>query len=199
MQNLPPSSKNFDIGLILEWGFVLFVLIFLIYAARKIMNEKTNYLEEALWCDFFDLRLAIPKWWTQVNEESDFLVYQRTDTKYDWYCEIKKISSSLSCDEYLKKYLNDKKVILDNSYDSYEKTVVSENLILNGEVNKRIQDFTRYEATATIDNLERAYIDIIAIKMNEKEIYFFESKSSVLNGCVEGPYFEECLKNLKVS
>ena len=47
---------------------------------------------------------------------------------------------------------------------------------------------------------ERIYFDAYLVHHPEKKcVLYAESKSTILNGPVEGPYFEECLKKLTVS
>ncbi len=197
MKNLPPSDHGFDFSIFIEWGLLIGVLIFLFYTAKKIQYEKIEFLDDATWTNFFEFKLPIPKWWSMTEEHSK-LVFHRTDTRYDWVARFSKEKSEDSVDEFILSYLENNKIVLDNSYDSYEKTVNSEYLILDQEVNQKISEFVRYEATATVHNLKRAYFDLIAFRgKDKKSIFFFESRSSILNGCVEGPYFEESIKNLK--
>ena len=50
--------------------------------------------------------------------------------------------------------------------------------------------------TATENTIDRIYYDIAMIR-SDNEILICESKSSILNGAVEGPYFEEVLKRIR--
>ena len=55
----------------------------------------------------------------------------------------------------------------------------------------------RMEGMSTINGIERAYFDIFVCEYHGK-VLIGKSHSSILNGCVEGPYFEEVLQRLKV-
>ena len=50
----------------------------------------------------------------------------------------------------------------------------------------------RVEGKATEKVINRLYLDIYLFQYKE-DAYFFISRSSVLNGIVEGPFFEEMI------
>ena len=61
-------------------------------------------------------------------------------------------------------------------------------------------DMIRVEGTATQDMQDRIYYDAFLIRdIKQKGFLFCESRSSILNGMLEGPYFEEVLLSAKKS
>ena len=55
----------------------------------------------------------------------------------------------------------------------------------------------RLEGTATQEQTERLYYDAFLVREIKSGHYLYaESKSSILNGLVEGPYFEEVMLRL---
>ena len=71
-------------------------------------------------------------------------------------------------------------------------------LLLNPKTSEAFKSFVRVEGTCTEKKIYRFYYDIMIGVLENDQTLWCQSKSSVLNGCVEGPFFEEALKNLKV-
>ena len=60
-------------------------------------------------------------------------------------------------------------------------------------------EMVRLEGTATADRKERLYYDAFLIREIKSGFYLYaESKSSVLNGLVEGPYFEAVMTRMEL-
>ena len=55
----------------------------------------------------------------------------------------------------------------------------------------------RHEGMATENDIKRVYMDIAIAITEDGTSLKAVSRSSILNGCVEGPYFEKVLENLK--
>mgnify|MGYP000704286129 CR=1 FL=1 len=201
MNSLPPSFSNFNYTFVFQWILLIVILFFFYYAARKIKAEKSSFLEEAEHLSFKKLSLPIPFWWSQIKVvEQNTLKFQRSDTKYDWSCTIKEVAVKTTVLSYADHYLKENEIVLDNSYDSYEKTVRADYLFKNESTFEGVEDFIRYEATGTKNETDRIYLDLVCFRISgDKNIYHMESTSSILNGCVEGPFFEESLKNLIIS
>ncbi|MBL7666293.1 MAG: hypothetical protein JNM93_14255 [Bacteriovoracaceae bacterium] len=177
----------------LEWSFLVGIILLLIYTALIIAREKTTYLEEAKIMRFHDLEFPIPRWWTQTEQQNSFWKFERTDTRYDWYANFQKLESHKAAAEILIHYLQQKNIKMDPSPES----MVEENtahLFKDKMLVENFSDFIRMEGTATQDEEERIYLDVVILKKeNANTYYLLESRSSVLNGGVEGPYFEEAL------
>ncbi len=201
MNSLPPSFSTFNYLLVFQWLLLICLLYFLYYAAKKIKAEKSTFIDEAEFVKYKKISLLIPRWWQSSKKaEGNALEFFRSDTRYDWSCRVEEVNSNLDVKSYADGYLLENKVVLDNSYDSYELTTKAEYLFRDSETLKLVEEFIRYEATGTKNETDRIYLDIVCFRIkNDKNIYHLESISSVLNGCVEGPFFEESLKSLIIS
>ena len=96
-------------------------------------------------------------------------------------------------------YLEEIKVELDNSYESFTETLKAEYMFRDLKLREKVEDFYRCEGIGTQDQTKRVYVDVAVfqLKGSDKQ-YVCSSVSSILNGCVEGPYFEEALVNAKL-
>ena len=57
----------------------------------------------------------------------------------------------------------------------------------------------RHEGMSTENGIKRVYMDIALITIKDSDQYMeVISRSSILNGCVEGPYVEKVLQNIEV-
>jgi hypothetical protein len=70
-------------------------------------------------------------------------------------------------------------------------------LFRDSEIQEYFQEIVRVEGKASQNVVDRIYYDIYIMRaLNDQGYFIFESWSSVLNGLVEGPYFEEGLSEL---
>jgi hypothetical protein len=70
-------------------------------------------------------------------------------------------------------------------------------LFRDSEIQEHFQEIIRVEGRASQNVIDRIYYDIYIMRSQDDNGYFlFESWSSVLNGSVEGPFFEESLSEL---
>jgi hypothetical protein len=186
-------------SLLIEWFLFLSFIVFLIYLAIVIGSEKSTYIDEAKFINFKDLTIPIPKWWTTTLREENKLRFERTDTRYDWYSEFIYVENDLrSSAEILVEHLQKQEIKMDPQPDAIL-SEVSEYLIKDKEAADRLSDFSRIEGMGTQGGQERLYYDLIICKREDENGYYqFLSHSSVLNGSVEGPYFEEALSLLKL-
>lgn len=167
------------------WVFVLFGLTSLTYAALKIKNEPNDYLKKSKVFEFKQFFLQIPSWWTLTINEKNLIRFERTDTKYDWYCEYWAIENSKgSGEEILQNLVKDLNLVFDEK-----------NNLENFSID--LLKISRMEGMSTINGIDRAYFDIFVAEINGA-FFVGKSHSSILNGCVEGPYFEEVLQRLKI-
>lgn len=196
--NVPPSQLGaFPTDLVLEWTLLLIIIALLAYTARTISREKTTYVQEAVSLTFDGFILLIPKWWHPSIQEAQLLHFYRADTHYDWYAEFCMIEASPQTllHQYVQAYWKNADIIFD---EDVIKTTQADYVLKNVDLVAQIQSFIRLEGTATEKEIERIYLDScwIQLKRNPSQIYHFYSLSSVLSGSIEGPYFEEILKNL---
>ena len=169
------------------WLFLILFLCALVYAAWVIKKEKKTFLDNPIPYQLGSFLLQIPKWWTLIEDKKNQLIFERRDTKYEWaatFTLIKPTAEVSSLDKLLIDFVQGKKILFD-----------PESSDINFKTNMANLELIEVGGTATEDGIERIYYDI-AILRNKKDIIICESKSSVLNGAVEGPYFEEVIKRI---
>jgi hypothetical protein len=179
-----------------DWVILIALILGAIYTMRIIGQEKTTFREEAFEVQFGKLALTIPKWWTITHQTPGQLKFERTDTRYDWYALFTYIPDHENKD--LPKLLEEK---LDIEKIEFDQDVTFETdsrvLFRDDEIQEYFQEVIRVEGTGTQNIVDRIYYDIFIMRSQNDQGYFiFESWSSVLNGALEGPYFEESLSEL---
>ncbi len=186
------------ISFYLEWGILILVLLFGVYTMRVIKKEKENFLKDAVEIHFFQFKLFVPRWWTLFENLAEKQIsFKRTDTRYEWQATfyLKNSDLNLAVVDLFKKEISDRKILFDEDTSIiYNPTDFSGSpLSQNNQY-----EMVRLEGTATEDKSERLYFDAYLVRnITNGEYLFAESKSSVLNGLVEGPYFEEVLYRLE--
>jgi hypothetical protein len=181
---------------ILDWLILLSLLGVALYALRVIGQEKSSFKQDSYEVQFGDLSLTIPNWWTLTEQAPTCLKFERTDTRYDWYAIFTYFPDRAG--KELPLILEEK---LNQEELEFDKDVVFETdsrvLFRDDKIQEAFQEIIRVEGQATQKIEDRVYYDIYLMRRLSDEGYFiFESKSSVLNGLVEGPYFEESLSEL---
>ncbi|MBY0412798.1 MAG: hypothetical protein K2Q18_01470 [Bdellovibrionales bacterium] len=186
-----------NIGLAFEW-LAFFLLMGLgVYTMRVIKNEKKNYLENAQEVIFKDFILLTPRWWSLVESGSEnAIVFKRLDTRYDWEARFmwNEEASDKNIIELFKEKINERQILFDeeNSVIHNPSDFLDKDLIKSGQY-----EMVRLEGTATAERMDRLYYDAFLIRdLNRGHYLYAESKSSILNGLVEGPYFEEVILRL---
>ena len=194
--NLPPSFKihatNWFSSHWASWLILLIGLCILIYTLKVIASEKSSYHEDGSWINWKFLVLFIPAWWSKIEDQEE-LRFHRSDTHYDWYFSVQIIKQNCALsakDNYLQQH----QIVLD---EDCVHTKQASFVLKNPETLKEVLDFYRIESTATEKEQERIYLDCCWIKFRNEQIIQLISKSSVLNGGIEGPYAEEVLKEIK--
>jgi hypothetical protein len=181
---------------ILDWLILLTLLGLALYTLRIIGEEKSTFKDEAYEVQFGGLSLMIPNWWTIVTQNDQELRFERTDTRYDWYARYTYLSNhnNQPLPELLEAKFNEEKI-------EFDMDVVFETdsrvLFRDQKIAEHFQEVIRVEGKASQNVVNRIYYDIYLMRgENDKGYFIFESWSSVLNGLVEGPYFEESLSEL---
>jgi|GEM_PF-1907777 len=183
------------------WLVVIAILSFLVLAAKSIKNEKDIYVSYGQWKELGHFLLKIPPWWTAKLEKHENLIeFYRADTHYDWKAQFEIIpledfpDKLLSLEEMAKSFLRKQKIELDpNAISHRGKSPFESNF---QEVTSPL--FYNIENTGTKNGLDRIYFHLVLISWPEKnQLMIATSEASVLNGCVEGPYFEEVIKTIK--
>lgn len=182
------------------WSWLLLgaFLIFLLYTLIVVAEEKSSFLESAKKLRWNQFEFQIPSWWGVIQETENLLVWQRTDTRYDWKATIERqtqLDKSISIEEDFKNRVEKLEMVFD---------LDSSDILMPGDFKNRPEvrdgkiEIVRIEGTATQHGTERCYLDAFLLRDHlRNETVFATSLSSVLNGVVEGPYFEEMMLNLK--
>ena len=180
-----------------EWVIIIVSLIFLVYLARTIKNEKSSYLAKASLLDFKNFQLLIPSWWSlEESKISNTLSYKRTDTYYDWkakfsWLPLREKDNNKDLKEIFAELVSDKNI----QFDTAEAVIKEKEQFISHPLHQSPEtDFIRVEGTATEDYEHRIYYDAFLVKDTlQNGLLFCESRSSILNGMLEGPYFEEVI------
>lgn len=180
----------------MEWVILLILIGGAIYTLKIIGEEKSTFKDESYEVQFSDLTLMIPNWWSIVEQTPEHLRFERTDTRYDWYANFTYYPQHSG--KALPDILTEK---LDLEGIEFDMDVVFETdsrvLFRDSEIQEYFQEIIRVEGKASQNVVDRIYYDIYLMRSQSDAGYFiFESRSSVLNGLVEGPYFEESLAEL---
>lgn len=184
---------------ILEWTSLILLMGLGVYTLWVIKNEKKVYLENAREIHFKHFKLFTPSWWGEIPTSSDNeLCFKRVDTRYDWEARFiwNPLSEPLSIIELFKKQIHARKILFDEDTSIiYNPTDFKDRpLVSSGRF-----EMVRLEGTATEDQQERLYYDAFLVRELATGAYLYaESKSSVLNGLVEGPYFEEVMIRIEL-
>ncbi len=161
-------------------------------------KEKKTFKEESYDMQFGEITLPVPRWWTQTEQGDGWVKFERTDTHYDWFAKFYYFegSSETPLEKILEAKLNED----DIHYDREEVQIETDSRVLFREAKSKeyFQEVIRVEGTATQTITERIYYDIYLVRgLNDSGYFIFESRSSVLNGSLEGPFFEECISELR--
>lgn len=181
-----------------SWVLLGLFLLSLLYTLIVVLEEKDSFLENAKDFSFRQFSFKIPSWWGLVKNEEDIIRWERTDTRYDWQATLKwdaKLNKEISIEEDFKNRIEELEMVFD--LDSSDILMPSD-FKDRPEVKEGHIELVRIEGTATQKGTERCYLDAFLIRDHLRGgCLFATSLSSVLNGVVEGPYFEEMM--LKMS
>lgn len=165
---------------------------------KIIGQEKSSFKDESYQLTFGPLSLQVPNWWTITDQESSRLRFARTDTRYDWFAVYQYFPDhqQMPLPQLLEQKLNAEEI-------EFDEDVVFETdsrvIFRDTQVQEHFQEVIRVEGKASQQVVDRIYYDIYLLRgLNDAGYFIFESRSSVLNGLVEGPYFEESLAELEI-
>lgn len=182
-----------------DWVLLLAVLGGVFYTMKVVGQEKSTFREESYLVTFGNLSLMIPAWWTITEQTPNSLKFERTDTHYNWYARFQYFPDheEKSMPQLLEEKLNFEVI-------EFDMDVVFETdsrvLFRDEKVQEQFQEIIRVEGKGSQNAMDRIYYDIyITRRLDDPGYFIFESRSSVLNGSLEGPYFEESLSELSLS
>ncbi len=183
-----------------DWLILIGLLVAAIYTLRIIRQEHSEFVDESYEVAFGKLSLPIPTWWSITRQENQLIEFSRTDTRYDWYARFEFIPCDPSAP--LTDFLSAKveKEELDYDKDDVVIETNSSHLFKDPDTQQYFMEVIRVEGKASQRIEERVYFDMYLFRNKaEGGYYLCESRSSVLNGLVEGPFFEECLSLMKIA
>jgi len=179
-----------------EWLLLIGLIGAAIYTLKIIGQEKSSFKDESYLVEFDQLSLMIPQWWSITKQDQGLIRFERTDTRYDWFSQYQYFPDhqGKSVPQLLEEKLNQEGI-------EFDMDVVFETdsrvLFRDEKIQEYFQEITRVEGKGSKNVVDRIYYDIYITKgLNDSGYFIFESMSSVLNGLVEGPYFEESLSEL---
>lgn len=176
-----------------QWLLLIGLLGFAVYCMFVIKNEKKTFIEDSYLITFGSLQIPIPNWWTLTQINDNEIHFHRSDTYYNWLAKFqyKNETEPLELTEHLENKLDAEKIEFDPSV-----TIGTDprHIIQDQSIAVQFPETIRIEGSATKDGNERVFLDWVFLrKENENSYFLFESNSSVLNGSLEGPFFEEAL------
>lgn len=180
-----------------DWIVLTLIIVLLIYTMIVIREEKRSYQESAITYQLGPITFPTPSWWGLIEQNERKLIFKRTDTRYDWQAHLYWVeenweeTSKLTLEEYFTSLLKDRELEFDeiNSVIHSPEDFKDHPLVVAGD-----WEICRVEGTASKAVIERVYYDAYLIRDHQlKRHLYCESESSVLNGLVEGPYFEEMM------
>ncbi|MFG1500779.1 hypothetical protein ABMA70_11295 [Halobacteriovorax sp. XZX-3] len=173
------------------WIILICILIFATYAAFVIKGEKKVALKNAISFPFHGLEIPIPPWWTLTTDESELKIFERTDTRYEWQSRFSFTNKNYSdLQSAFEELAINNELVFDK-----DTTIIHEPKSFEKLYEQGIETL-RVEGTATKGHELRVYYDAALLKTDDG-IVILESESSVLNGLLEGPFFEQSLHNIK--
>lgn len=182
-----------------DWVILLLILGAALYTLKIVRQESTDFIDESFEVEFAKLNLPIPRWWSITRQENHLIQFERTDTRYDWYArfEFHPGHNEISLPDILHNKIESEE--LDYDKDDVVIETNSQHLFKDSDTQKYFTEVIRVEGKASQRIEDRVYFDMYLFRnKTENGYYLCESRSSVLNGLVEGPFFEECLSLMKI-
>lgn len=180
-----------------SWLLFFGFIGFLIYTLKVVSSENELVEHNHQVFGIGNFQIKVPNWWTDnlKSTTAQTISFERTDTSYEWFAEftwyLKGNLPKGNLDDFLRQNME---------LEGMEFDLSEVNLTDNESYPeaKKFQDGTyqlyRIEGTATQNKTKRCYVDAFLLEDKEKgEVLYGKSWASVLNGMLEGPYFEKAL------
>lgn len=173
------------------WALLVVCLAFAVYAANIIKNEKNVAISNGKALLFHGFEFIIPSWWTATLESENHITYERTDTRYDWVSHFRWVGDTdQDLQSIFEKMAVERQLVFD------EDTSIVQAPSMLKEIYDQGIEALRIEGTATEAQEHRVYYDVFLIK-GDSGVLYLESRSSILNGLLEGPFFEQAISKIK--
>jgi hypothetical protein len=188
----------------LPWDWIILGagLLILVYMMIVIKEEKSSYKDSFITYALGPIKFPAPSWWSLTEQTENLLQFERTDTRYDWKAKLFWITDQswdelhlIDLEELMVSELKKRALEFDEINSVVHRPASFEHhpMVVNGH-----WQVCRIEGTASKAVIERVYYDAYLVRDLElKKHLYCESQSSVLNGLVEGPYFEEMMENVQ--
>lgn len=183
-----------------DWIILIGLIAGAFYGMQMIKQEAKSFKEDCYEVQFENLNFLIPSWWSITEQTDHSLKFERTDTRYDWYARFTWFANE--DERKLIDIFDEKLGQEDLDYDKDDVVIETDSRVLfrNSKIQEHFQEVIRVEGKATQAVIERVYFDLYLMRgLNQKGYFICESRSSVLNGMVEGPFFEESMSELNFS
>lgn len=184
-----------------EWSALGGFLLLLAYTGRVVKNEKEVYLKNGQLLQFALFEILVPPWWGIMSDQPSKIEFVRKDTRYEWKAGLEWIQkpkdSFFSLESFLEKKLTQWEVV----FDPQPLRMHSPEIIFYDQhIAENIVAAVRIEGMATQEQSNRIYLDVFLIQLKDayEHLLLATSMSSVLNGSIEGPYFEDVLKRIRI-
>ena len=184
----------------MSWLILCSLIIALLYTALVVKNERSRYLKQGQWTVFGDYQLLIPPWWTPTLHSPQALSYARTDYPSDWHAhfERKPCDPILTAPRYCSSRMHPP--------PSTIRPPVSGNYRRMPALCSTPKIASHWppppcasSGPAGQFSTQRCHLDLLVIKHRHCPYYdLFYSWSSILYGLMEGPYFDEVLRGLRL-
>jgi hypothetical protein len=184
-----------------DWLILGAGLLILVYMMIVIKEEKSSYKDSFINYTLNPIVFPAPSWWSLTDQSENHLQFERTDTRYDWKAKLHWLehddwnsSKNIDLEELMVQELQKRSLEFDeiNSVVHRPASFEQHPLVIKGD-----WQVCRIEGTASKAVIERVYYDAYLVRdLQLKRHLYCESQSSVLNGLVEGPYFEEMMENV---
>ncbi len=178
-----------------DWAILAAILAVLAYTVMVIREERFSFRDSAIPINFHRFRFLIPSWWRAKRESSHQYSFERRDKHHDWKASLYWFDdsrNSLDLAERGRTFMRQKGIQFDRDCTLIKNPVA----MFEGRPTSpnRQVEMVRIEGTATKTGGERKYIDLFVAKMRQREGHLLAiSECGVLNGPLEGPYFEEVM------
>ena len=167
----------------MEIILLILFLSALIYTAIVIAEEKRAYRENARSFRLGCFHFSTPPWWNVQSHGKEKILFTTSSGWGGTFLALPPHRETLR--QGLARHVGQQQIVFDDPKVSNPSPVVTESV-----------QILRMEGTATEKEETRIYLDIFLMEcLKTGQRLYGESKSSVLGGTLEGPWFEECLNS----
>ena len=177
------------------WGLAILLLLAMVHTLIVVKEERFSFHDSAIPIHFHYFHFLIPSWWLPKQENSHQYSFERRDAHHDWKASLYWFDDSespLSLVERGRSFMREKCIQFDEDSGFVKNPVAMFEGHPTHPSNK--VEMVRIEGTATKGGIERKYIDLFVAKARKQKGHLLAiSECGILNGPLEGPYFEEVI------